>query len=62
MEAEELEQRAQETATKVVKATQQLRYPGCSSGFVSHGVRTRTGIFPVAGHCFWRGRAVKMLI
>lgn len=34
MEAEELEQRAQETATKLVKATQQLRYPGCSCGFV----------------------------
>lgn len=27
MEAEELEQRAQETATKLVTAAQQLRYP-----------------------------------
>lgn len=62
MEAEELEQRAQETATKLVKAAQQLRYPECSCGFVSHGVRTRTGFYPVSRHCFWRGRAVKMLI
>lgn len=37
MEAEELEQRAQETATKIVKAAQQLRYPECSCGFVTQG-------------------------
>lgn len=37
MEAEELEQRAQETATKIVRAAQQLRYPECSCGFVSRG-------------------------
>lgn len=61
-EAKELERRAREMATKLVKADQQLRYSYTALVNWCRMGRKRTRCFQISRWCSWIGRAVKMLI